>query len=35
MPVFNALIFNYFNQKKRFNRAVSTCHFDSIDIVTP
>lgn len=29
------MIFNGFNCKTAVNAAVSTCHFDSVDIVTP
>ncbi|PUB50396.1 hypothetical protein AC520_3211 [Enterobacter sp. OLF] len=35
MPVFNLLILFGFYFKTAVNAAVSTCHFDSIDIVTP
>lgn len=35
MPVFIFLILNRFNYKTAVNAAVSTCHFDSVDIVTP
>jgi len=35
VPVFNQLILLIFNFKTAVNAAVSTCHFDSIDIVTP
>jgi len=29
------MIFNTFTLKNAVNTAVSTCHFDSVDIVTP
>lgn len=35
MPIFKMLIYISFNSYHTVNRAVSTCHFDSVDIVTP
>ena len=35
MPVFIFMILNGFNYKTAVNAAVSTCHFDSVDIDTP
>lgn len=35
MPVFISLIFKELNRKAAVNAAVSTCHFDSVDIDTP
>lgn len=35
MPIFNIMIYIDFNSYCTVNRAVSTCHFDSVDTVTP
>jgi len=35
MPVFILLILKGLNRKTAVITAVSTCHFDSVDIVTP
>lgn len=35
MPVFIYMILNKFNPMAAVNAAMSTCHFDSVDIVTP
>lgn len=35
MPIFNVLIYIIFKSYRTVNRAVSTCHFDSVDTVTP
>lgn len=35
MPIFNIMIYIDFNSYFTVNRAVSTCHFDSVDTVTP
>jgi len=35
MPIIKVMIFVSFNPYRTVNRAVSTCHFDSVDIVTP
>jgi len=35
VPVFNLLIYIDFKEMRTVTAAVSTCHFDSVDIVTP
>jgi len=35
MPIFNYLFLNDFIHQDAVNAALSTCHFDSVDIVTP
>lgn len=35
MPIFKIMIYINFNSYRTVNRAVSTCHFDSVDTVTP
>lgn len=35
MPIFKIMIYIDFNSFRTVNRAVSTCHFDSVDTVTP
>ena len=35
MPIFNIMIYMIFNSYRTVSRAVSTCHFDSVDTVTP
>lgn len=35
MPIFKLMIYINFNSYGTVNRAVSTCHFDSVDTVTP
>lgn len=35
MPIFNIMIYIIFISYCTVKRAVSTCHFDSVDTVTP
>lgn len=35
MPIFKIMKYMNFNSYHTVNHAVSTCHFDSVDTVTP